>query len=124
VLQGQAVTIPITGGVVASGGSSVTIPAGALAAAALIALDLPPSPYDELRLRANGLETFAFAAPVTVVLDYSRCDRADLDEQALTVWRIDAGTKAFLEDMQGVDAKDQRTVTFQTDHFSSYALAY
>ena len=124
VSQAQAATIPITGGTVTVGGTSVTIPAGALTLPALIAVELPASQFDEVHLTANGLETFIFATPVTVALDYSRCEGDDLDRQPLTVWRIDPATKAFLEDMQGVDAKDQRKVTFQTGRFSSYALAY
>ena len=122
--QLQAATIPITGGSVSVGGTSVVVPSGALSVAALIGVELPVSQYDEVRLTANGLDAFTFASPVTVVLDYSRCGGADLGIQPLTVWRIDPSTKAFIEDMNGTDAKAQHTVTFQTGHFSSYALAY
>ena len=122
--QHASATVPLTGGTVAVAGTSVSIPGGALLAPALIAVDLPVSAYDEVRLTANALDAFTFESAVTVTLDYSRCTAADLDRQPLTVWRIDPSTKAFLEDMQGADDKGQRKVTFQTGHFSSYALAY
>jgi hypothetical protein len=88
-----------------------------------VTLTVPPSKYVEIEVRVNGLPHFQFAQPVTVVLDYSRCTRSDIDRAPLSVWNIDPLTKALLEDMGGVDDKSARTVTFTTDHFSGYAIA-
>ena len=123
--QAASATIePATGGAVVIGATNVQLPAGAVTAPTLISLELPASSYDEIRLTANGLSTFVLALPATVTLDYAHCTTPGLDQRSLTVWRIDPQTKARLEDMHGADQKSRRVVTFETTHFSSYALAY
>ena len=81
------------------------------------------SNYMELEIRAGQAESFNFRKPVTVTIDYSRCSRTNIDKAPLTVWQIDPDTKALLENMGGVDDKENRTVTFTTDHLSTFSIA-
>jgi hypothetical protein len=111
------------GGLVDIGGTKVTIPAGALSLPTLITLTIPASRYVEIQVRANSLVSFVFDAPVEITLDYSRCTRSDIDRVPLSAWYINAVTKQLLENMNGADDKASRTVKFQTDHLSNYAIA-
>jgi hypothetical protein len=111
------------GGVVSAGGTSVSIPAGALLAPTTVTVTIPASNLMEIDVSVEGVEHFTFELPVTVTLSYARCTRSDIDHAPLTVWYIDAVTKAPLEPMGGVDDKLTRTVTFTTGHLSGYALA-
>jgi hypothetical protein len=113
------------GGEVSIAGYRVIVPAGALPLDGLflVTLRAPASKYVEVEVRVNGLPHFAFAQPVTIVIDYSRCTRSDIDRAPLRVWYIDPLTNLFIRDMGGDDDKVERTVTFSTDHFSGYAVA-
>ena len=113
------------GGVVSLGTTEITVPQGALPALGLtlIRLTIPASQYVEINVTVNELVHFDFALPVSVAIDYGRCTRSDIDRAPLTVWYIDPVTKAFIADMGGVDDKVARTITFETDHFSGYAIA-
>lgn len=77
----------------------------------------------EVDITADGSAHFSFRSPVTVSVSYARCTRSDIDKAPLTVWYIDAATKALLQNMGGTDDKVARTVTFITDHLSGYAVA-
>lgn len=116
-------TLGLDGGVVSIGGTSVVIPAGALTSATSIKLRIPASTYVEIDVKANDLQTFTFAQPITVTIDYSRCASGTLLSAPLTVWHIDPSTKELLEDMHGVDDKVTHRITFTTTHFSGYAVA-
>lgn len=112
------------GGSVSVGGHRIIVPRDALPPGfSVVTLIVPPSRFVEIEARVNGLPHFEFAVPVTVVVDYSRCSRSNIDQAPLRVWHIDPLTNTFLEDMGGVDDKAARTVTFTTDHFSGYAIA-
>jgi len=112
------------GGSVSVGGHSIIVPPDALPLGlSVVTLIVPPSRFVEIEARVNGLPHFQFAVPVTVVVDYSRCTRSNIDQGPLRVWHIDPLTNAFMQDMGGVDDKTTRTVTFTTDHFSGYAIA-
>lgn len=122
-LTTQAIVSPL-GGTVSLGATQVAIPAGALTLPTLITITIPASRYVEVDVKANALVSFLFNAPVSVTIDYSRCTRTDLDRAPLSVWYIDSATKAPLENMGGVDNKAARSVTFQTGHLSTYAIAF
>jgi hypothetical protein len=111
------------GGIVALGGTSISVPAGAVLVPTLIQVTTPASRYMEVDISVPGLEHFLFELPVTVTIDYARCTRSDLDKTPLSAWYIDSETKELLEAMGGVDDKAARTVTFTTPHLSGYALA-
>lgn len=122
--QSATATIsPLLGGTVSVGGSSVTLPVGAVALPTVITVTIPASNYMEVEVRAGGLEHLVFQLPVRIAIDYSRCDRSNIDRAPLSAWYIDRETKALLEDMRGTDDKGARTVTFTTGHLSSYAIA-
>ena len=111
------------GGVVSAGGTTITVPAGALLEATTISVTVPASNYMEIDVSVSGVDHFTFELPVAVVIDYSRCSRANIDRGPLTAWYIDSGTHEMLEAMPSIDNKLTRTVTFTTGHLSGYALA-
>ena len=110
------------GGAVGLGRHGVVVPAGALLGALEIEIEVPPSQYMLVELRANGQEHWQFLAPVTVTIDYGRCSIGLLDPP-VTVWHVDSGTGELLEHMGGIDNRIAKTITFTTDHFSGYAIA-
>jgi hypothetical protein len=117
--------IGVTGGTVASAGSSITLPPGSLPGllSLLIQLTVPASTYMEIDITADGLPTFLFLKTVTVTIDYSRCPTSVTQGKALSVWHINTQTKALLVNMNGVNDPVARRITFTTDHLSGYAIA-
>lgn len=118
------VLVPLTGGTVSLGGSSITIPEGALTVPRVITLTIPASPYMEIEVHADALTSLLFEKPVSITIDYSRCERSNIEQAPLTVWYIDKTTKQHLETMGGVDDKQARSITFQSGHLSNYAIAF
>ena len=123
--QSASALLTAAGGEVSVAGYRIIVPPDALPLGGLfrVTLRVPASKYVEIDVRVNGLPHFAFTQPITVVLDYSRCTRSDIDQAPLRAWYIDPLTNLFIRDMGGVDDKIARTVTFTTDHFSGYAVA-
>ena len=111
------------GGLLSLDGHSITIPPLALDRLAFITLRTPSTRFIEVEARVNGQDHFEFAQPVTVTLDYSRCQPWQIGPEPVTVWQIDPDTKAFIRDMGGVDDRANQRITFTTDHFSGYAVA-
>ena len=120
--QASGIALPLLGGVLAVAGNSVLVPAAAISGITRITVEVPASPYMLVDLRANGQEHWQFLAPLTVTIDYSRCNVGLLDPP-LSVWHVDPETGAMLEPMVGIDSRLTRTITFVTDHFSGYAIA-
>lgn len=122
-------SIATTGTLDASGGSirllnhELALPLLAVSGPTSFALEAPVSNYMELAVTANGAESFQFNKVVNITIDYSRCTRSNIDKAPLSVWQIDPVTKALIEPMGGVDDKESRTITFQTDHLSTYSIA-
>lgn len=116
-------TILPTGGSVELRGHAVVLPAGAVLTATDIGLREPAAQYMQIDLTADGHDHFQFGAPVTVTISYARCTRSNIDKGPLSAWLIDPATGALLQNMGGVDDKTNQTVTFETDHFSGYAIA-
>ena len=116
-------TVLPLGGSVSFRGHSVTAPSGAVVLPTDISIAEPASQYMLVDFRANGQEHFQFHAPLTVTISYARCSRANIDKAPLSVWHVDPATGELLQNMGGVDDKQARTITFQTDHFSGYAIA-
>ena len=102
----------------------VQVPIAAVDESTGITVSEPASSYMEVEFHADGQEHFEFDRPITVSIDYSRCPATAIaSHAALRVIYIDAVTKEPLEDMGGVVDSVARTITFQTGHFSSYAVA-
>ncbi len=119
----QAIIGPV-GGILSLDGTVIGIPSGALSAPTLITLTIPASEYMEIDVRANDLLSFVFNKPIGIRLDYSRCTNPVLPSASLSVWHIDAQTKALLENMNGTDNKAGRFIDFTTGHLSNYAIAF
>lgn len=115
---------PLLGGSLTLGGTTVTVPAGAVSLPTLFVVTIPASRYMEVDVHASGLTSFLFNEPATISIDYSRCTRPTARKRTLQAWYIDSDTKALLENMNGTDDKTARRVTFSTGHLSGYALAY
>jgi hypothetical protein len=115
---------PLLGGTVAVGGTSISLPAGAVTVPTPVTVTLPVSTYMEATITANGLEHILFQLPVTITIDYSRCSRSNVDRASLSAWNVDPTTFNLIENMGGTDDKTARTVTFTTGHLSSYVIAY
>lgn len=119
-----------TGTITAVGGSltlhkhQLSLPAVAVSAPQDFRMAAPVSNYMELQVRAGNKDSFQFKRTGTITIDYSRCTRSNVDKAPLTVWQIDPETKELLEYMGGVDDKVARTVTFQTDHLSTFSIAH
>ena len=122
LVQSSGLVTPL-GGTVSAGGTTITVPPGAVLLPTTITVTVPPSQFMEVDITANDASSFVFQLPVTVSLSYARCTRSDIEKDALSVWYIDSATKALLQNMGGGDDKTARTVTFTTDHLSGYAVA-
>jgi hypothetical protein len=113
------------GGVIAVGGSSITIPAGAVLEPTEFEVELPASPFMEVEIHAVGQEHYYFLAPVVITIDYSRCPSDAIPPGVLlTGVYIDGNTKSILDVMGGVNDSLLNQVTFPTGHLSGYAIAY
>ena len=113
------------GGTIELDGHSFTLPAGAIAVPTSFTLTVPKSNYVEIEIHAVGEDVFGFPelAPASITISYDRCTRSNIDQSALTAWYIDSATKALLQHMGGTDDKLARTVTFDSDHLSGFAIA-
>jgi uncharacterized membrane protein YfcA len=111
------------GGILSVGGSSISIPAGALLEPVTMTLTVPASLYMEIDISVQGSEHFLFELPATVNLNYSRCSSLRLLLFPAQAWYWDAETRQLLELMPGVDNKLTRTVTFPTIHLSGFIIA-
>jgi hypothetical protein len=120
--QQASATITILGGSVTVGGTRVEIPFGAVLLPVKLTLTVPASNYMEIDVTANDLEHFEFEKPVTVILDYSRCARGNIEKGPLSAWYINESNEP-LENMNGIDDKVARTIRFMTGHLSGYAIA-
>lgn len=117
-------TIKATGGSVKLHNNELRLPAQAVNSPQGFRIATPVSNYMELKAGADGHDSYQFRRTSTITIDYSRCTRSNVDKAPLSVWQIDPETKELLEYMGGVDDKDARTVTFQTDHLSTFSIAH
>jgi hypothetical protein len=115
--------IGAAGGSLSIDGTSVVFPAGALPGFTTVTLTIPASKYVEIAIETDGPDYFPVKQPI-VTISYARCQRSDVLTKPLTAWYIDSETKDLLEEMLSVDDKLTRSVTFTTDHFSGYAVAF
>lgn len=112
-----------TGGTIRLENHELNLPSQALSSPKEFRVAAPISNYMELSVNEAEQGSFQFNKPVTITIDYSRCTRSNIDRAPLSVWQIDPATKALLEFMGGVDDKENRTITFSTDHLSTFSIA-
>lgn len=122
--RAQAVIGP-EGGTLGAGRSSITIPAGAVAAPTTFEVVVPASPYMEVQIHAVGHASYVFATPAAITIGYGRCpDGAVPADAALEGVHVESGTRSVLERMGGNADKANKKVTFATPHLSGYIVAY
>lgn len=113
------------GGTLGARGTSITIPAGAVAVPTLFEVVVPASEYMEVDIHAVGQSEYTFLQPTTITLNFARCP-ADAVPTGATLdgVYIESGTRRVLERMGGTADKSGHKVTFSTGHLSGYAVAY
>lgn len=116
-------TIGLLGGTITAGGTSITIPPGAVLLPRTFHVTVPASRLMEVDISAAGSAHYQFLLPATVTIDYSRCGTAAAVDTPLRAYYIHDITKVLLALMGGTDDKVGRKVTFATDHLSGYAIA-
>ena len=107
----------------AVGRNVVSVPEDALTSVTEIRLEVPAGEHARVELSANGLPHYQFLAPIVITLDYARCPMEQIARGPLSVWLIDSETGELLQNMRGIDNRALREITFETDHFSGYAIA-
>ena len=118
------IEVGVPGGSLSNGRQRLKVPGGAVDAPTRLRMRAPRSTLMEVELTAVGYAHFNFRKPVTVTIDFSRCaPEAVPDLSRLHVVHVDAVTKEVLEDMGGTVDPVERTITFETGHFSSYVIA-
>ena len=123
-LTGVFTADPLLGGSLTLGGTTVSIPPGAVSLPQLFVLTIPASKYMEIEVHADGLTSFLFNQPATISIDYSRCSDDKLAGKTLQAWYMDNVTDTLLENMNGTDDRAARKISFQTGHFSGYGVAW
>jgi hypothetical protein len=113
-------TIGPEGGRLSLGGFSMDVPQGAVLDTTTFVMRVPQAKVLKVMIRAREAQHYVFAKPVTITLDYSRCQSLP---SAPTAWYVDEGTNALLEQMPGVNDVHGTSFTLQTGHLSGYALA-
>ena len=122
--QSASTVVGPLGATLSLGGTIATVPSGVLTGQTLN-LSLPAGNLMEVDLSVNDGQHVSFdPSVVTVIIDYSRCNRNDILQKELSVWTIDESTKAPIEKMPSVDNKLTQSITFTTTHFSGFAVAY
>jgi hypothetical protein len=116
-------TVGPLGGLVSVGGTSISIPVGALLEPVTLSVTVPASNYMEIDISVAGADHFVFQLPVVVTVSYERCNRSNILGLPLAAWYFEGDPKTLLERMSSVDNKLARSVTFVTPHLSGYILA-
>jgi hypothetical protein len=111
------------GGLVSVGGTSISIPVGALLETVTLTVTEPASRYMEVDISVAGAEHFIFQTPVVVTVSYARCNGMRWGAAPLAAWYFEGDPENLLELMPSVDNRLARTVTFVTGHLSGYILA-
>jgi hypothetical protein len=123
-VSASALVGPLGGAVTAlPTATAILLPAGSLLVPTTLDVTVPASQFVVVDIKANGADHFSFALPVTIVLDYSRCNRADILGASLDVYVYDPATGTLGEKMVSVDNKLLRQITFATNHLTSYVVA-
>lgn len=123
-LTGAFTADPLLGGSLTLGGTTVSIPSGAVSVPQLFVLTIPASKYMEIEVHADGLTSFLFNQPATISIDYSRCSDEKIAGKTLQAWYMNNLTDTLLENMNGTDNRAARKISFQTGHLSGYGVAW
>ena len=124
-LSASGTILPLVGGSVTAlpTATSIVLLPGSLLAPTTLDVTVPASKYMLVDIKADATDHFIFQLPVTVTIDYSRCDADDLPSGALSVWVLDPITGRLTEKMESADDRLLRHITFATGHLTSYVVA-
>ena len=118
----SSITVDTSGGTFTLGPAEVVLPAGAVLTPTELNISVPAGDFMRVEVTAKGFDHFEFQSPISISLDYSRCDTSTLSSSPLSVWYVgDDGT--MLEQMPTLDDRANERVTFLTPHLSGYAIA-
>lgn len=117
-------TIGPKGGSVGARGSRIYIPAGAVAQETDFELVVPAGQYMAVEIHAVGRESFTFAEPATIVINYARCPNDAVPTGGLAGAWINSATGQVLQVMGGRADRQGNKLSFSTGHLSGYAVAY
>lgn len=123
-LTGVFTADPLLGGSLTLGGTTVSIPSGAVSLPQVFVVTIPASKYMEIEVHAQGLTSFLFNQPATIAIDYSRCSDEKIAGKTLQAWYINSLTNTPLQNMNGTDDRAARKISFKTDHLSGYSVAW
>jgi hypothetical protein len=113
------------GGSVGVRGSSISIPAGAVAEPTRFEVVVPVSRYMKVEFSAVGQSHYEFKLPATITINYARCTNSSTTtEEALTGAYLADDTDQVLELLGGTVDKTGHKLSFSTSHLSGYAVAY
>lgn len=114
--------IGMSGGTIQVAGHALVIPKGALPSPQKFEIEVRWSPHLVVSFRAEGHETYEFLQPVSLTLNYSRCETTAESAPDLHVYYVDPASLEIREDVGGVLDAVSNTVTAQTTHLSDYAV--
>jgi hypothetical protein len=116
-------TIGSAGGFLKLDGNLVVIPKGAVSQDTRFTITVPASQNLVVDVSADGYDTFTFALPVLIAVDYSRCPDDAIPSTSLAAWYVDRATTSPLQLMGSFDDRRTEHVIFATGHLSGYAIA-
>jgi hypothetical protein len=114
--------IGMGGGSIQVAGHELVVPKGALPSPQRFSIEVRWSPHLVISFRAEGHEHYEFLKPVTLKLNYSRCEATAESAPDLHVFNVDPASLEILEDVGGVLDPVSNTVAAQTTHLSDYAV--
>ncbi len=115
-------TVGPEGGYVSARGSSITIPPGAVSEPTLFEVVVPASRYMEIEIHAAGMDSYVFATPATITINFARCPGDAIPPGSVLEGVYIDDVNQVLEHMGGQSSSHK--LSFQTGHLSGYAVAY
>jgi hypothetical protein len=115
-------TVGWGGGRIEVAGHELVIPKGAVLIPQRFRVEVRWSPHLVVSFNAEGHSHYQFLQPVTIKLNYSRCESIAESASDLRVYYVDSLSLAILEDVGGLLDAATNTVTAQTIHLSDYAV--
>ena len=112
------------GGTLSHGGHRLTIEKGVLKRPTRFTITRLTGKHLRVGITASGSEHYSFRAPVSVTISYAGCERQHRLAREATVVYLPDDPNRSPEAMGGVVDRRSRSITFQTTHLSTYAVAY
>ena len=120
--QRARATIGPEGGYISARGSAITIPPRAVSEPTRFEVVVPASRYMEVEIHAVGMDSYLFAMPVTITINFARCPGDAIPPGAMLEGVYIDDVDRVLEHMGGRSSSHK--LSFETGHLSGYAVAY